>query len=135
MKHRLSILLAAVLAIGGSLFFTADTFAGPVITLEKIFNEFESAVSLTRDLNHASNEDLNAFVIEAQAGPVELAFLPIEPAPSRVEKASCRVPHVTTASGYLRHAWTDPSHAKRNAPQRQNIIFGSYILGLKLRTC
>lgn len=42
---------------------------------------------------------------EAEAGPVELAFLPIEPAPARIEEALCKAPTITTANGYQRHAW------------------------------
>lgn len=51
----------------------------------------------------------------AEVGAIELAYLPIEPAPARIEQARNRVPHITTASGYLRHAWQDPHRARRHA--------------------
>ena len=135
MKHRLSLLIAAILAIGSPLAFAAESHTSPVTALEKIFTEFEAALNFVRDFDRASNDDSVAFVIELQAGPVELAFLPIEPAPARIKEASCRVPHITMASGYLRHAWIDPNLERERIAQLRNTIAADYILGSRLRSC
>jgi hypothetical protein len=103
MKHHLSLLIAALLAIGGPLAFAVEANASP--SLEKILTEAKAAFDLARDLDRVSQIDPATFALEAEVGPVELAFLPIEPAPVRIEKASCRVPQIRIVSGYQRHAW------------------------------
>lgn len=103
MKHHLSLILAALIAIGGPFAFAAE--ANTSRTLEKIITETKAAFDLARDLDHVIQVDPAAFSIEAQAGPVELAFLPIEPAPARIEEATCDVPRVSISSGHRIHAW------------------------------
>jgi hypothetical protein len=105
MKHRLSLslFLALFVAIGSPFAFAAEVDASP--TLEKIITEAKAAFDLARDLDHANQVDPVAFSIEAEAGPVELAFLPIEPAPAKIEEATCDVPRASVSSGHRIHAW------------------------------
>lgn len=106
MKHHLSLLIASLLALGGPVIVVCDAQAAPAsLPLDQIFEEARAAFELHATAAHDYEAALATFSQEAEAGPVELAFLPIEPAPARIEEALCKAPRITTANGYQRHAW------------------------------
>lgn len=106
MKHHLPILLAVLLSLGGSLLVVDHSHASPASTsLEKIFTDFEAALKVAREVDHANRTDAAEFARESEVSLIEFAFLAITPAPARIEEARSRVPDVAIVCGYRRHAW------------------------------
>lgn len=109
MKHRLPILLVALIAAGGPLLIVADCHAAPPVSaLDEILDQARAAFELRRSVDHATAVDPATFAIEASAA-VELAWLPLDPAPAWIERARCLVPPPSVASGHRIHAWTAPA--------------------------
>lgn len=130
MKHHIPCLF---LALAGLFLAPPDLSASKASdTCPKISN-LSGWLDASADLEPVS---IDGPVFVAEISPIELAFLPITPAPAIVERASTRVPRAHVTSGHQIHAWLDPLRICRgNLPDSTHSRRAATTRAIPLRLC